>query len=154
MRAATGTQMGLVPSPACECAQRIVLVEGPPDMIAARSCGIAAIAIPGTASWQPSWAPLLAGRQITVVMDCDPAGRRAAEDIAADLTSIAATVELADLWPDRYDGYDLTDRILERRRSRTDPWIARTVASLLRPAAPGHLNTPRADARRSREASR
>ena len=41
---------------------------------------------------------------------------RAAQDIGADLGSIAATLEIADLWPDRHDGYDLTDRILERRR--------------------------------------
>jgi hypothetical protein len=123
-------------------------------MIAARSCGLAAIAIPGTMSWQPSCAPLLAGREVTVLMDCDPAGRRAARDIAADLGSIAATVEIADLWPDRHDGYDLTDRILERRRSRSGPLTARTIASLLRPVSLGHLNTPRADARRAREASR
>jgi Toprim-like len=154
MRAVPGTQLGLVPSPARERAERILLVEGPPDMIAARSCGIAAIAIPGTTAWQPSWAPLLAGRHVTVVMDCDPAGRRAAQDIAASLGPIAAVVELVDLWPDRHDGYDLTDRILERRRSRPGPLTARTIASLLRPASLRHLNTPRACARRSQEASR
>jgi hypothetical protein len=154
MRAVPGTQLGLVPHPARERAERIVLVEGPPDMIAARSCGLAAIAIPGTAAWQPSWAPLLAGRHVTVVMDCDPAGRRAAQDIAASLGSIAAMVELVDLWPDCHDGYDLTDRILERRRSRPGPLTARTIASLLRPASLRHLNTPRACARRSQEASR
>jgi hypothetical protein len=49
--------------------------------------------LPGTTVWQPSWAALLAGRHVIVVMDCDPAGRRAAQHIAADLGSIAATVE-------------------------------------------------------------
>lgn len=154
MRAVPGTQLGLVPHPARERAERILLVEGPPDMIAARSCGLAAIAIPGTTAWQPSWPPLLAGRHVTVVMDCDPAGRRAAQDIAASLRPIATTVEVADLWPDRNDGYDLTDRILERRRSRPGPLTARTMASLLRPASLRHPNTPRACARRAQEPSR
>jgi DNA primase len=104
MRAVSGTQLGLIPNPARERAGRVLLVEGPPDMIAARSCGLAAIAIPGTTAWQPPWAPLLADRHVTVVMDCDPAGRHVAEDIAADLGSIAATVEIADLWPERDDG--------------------------------------------------
>jgi len=154
MLALPGTQLGPVPDPARERAERILLVEGPPDMIAARSCGLAAIAIPGTSAWQPSWAPLLAGRHVTVVMDCDPAGRRAAQDIAASLRPIATTVEVADLWPDRNDGYDLTDRILERRRSRPGPLTARTMASLLRPASLRHPNTPRACARRAQEPSR
>jgi hypothetical protein len=153
MRAVPGTQLGLLPDPAREGAERILLVEGPPDMIAARSCGLAAIAIPGTTAWQPSWAPLFAGRHLTVVMDCDASGRHAAQNIAASLGSIAASIELADLWPDRQDGYDLTDRILERRHSRPGPLTARTLASLLRPASLRHPHTPRACARRSQEAS-
>jgi hypothetical protein len=86
-------------------------------MIAARSCGLAAIAVPGTEAWRTGWAELLAGRGVTVVMDCDAPGRKAAQTIAADLRGVAATVEVVDLWPGRGDGYDLTDRILERRRA-------------------------------------
>jgi hypothetical protein len=154
MRAVKGTQMGLIPHPARERAERILLVEGPPDMIAARSCGLAAIAIPGTRAWQPSWAPLLADRDVTVVMDCDPAGRRAAQDIAADLGSIAATIEIADLWPERDDGYDLTDRILERRSAHRGRPAVRPIASLLCPVPLRRLNPTRACARRAEEASR
>jgi Toprim-like len=134
MLAVLGTRLGLVPHPASEQSERILLVEGPPDMIAARSCGLAAIAIPGTSAWQPSWAQLLAGKRVTIVMDCDAPGRRAAHAIAKSLDETAKAVEVVDIWPDRHDGYDLTDRILERRRSRSVPSPPRTIASLLRPA--------------------
>jgi len=116
MRALPGTGLGLLPHPACERSREILLVEGPPDMIAARSCSLAAIAIPGTSAWRPAWAHLLAGRRITIVMDCDEPGRRAAQRIATALEPVAATVEVIDLWPERNDGYDLTDRIVERRK--------------------------------------
>jgi hypothetical protein len=37
MLAALGSRMGLIPHPTGETSERILLVEGPPDMIAARS---------------------------------------------------------------------------------------------------------------------
>ena len=83
-------------------------------MIAARSHGHPAIAVPGTSAWQPDWAHQLACRAVTVVMDCDPAGRDAAARIAADLRPLAA-VRVKDLAPGRNDGYDLTDRLLDRQ---------------------------------------
>lgn len=113
MRAAPGTRLGLIPNPSREPSKRILLVEGPPDMIAARSHSLPAIAVPSATAWQHEWAQALAGRHVTVIMDADRAGRRAAEQIAADLRAVA-TVEVVDLAPDRDDGYDLTDRLRER----------------------------------------
>jgi hypothetical protein len=113
MRAAPGIRLGLIPNPDRERSARILLVEGPPDMIAARSQGLPAIAVPGTSAWKPEWARQLAGRHVTVIMDCDPAGRHAAVQIAADLRPLA-TVRVVDLDPGRQDGYDLTDRLLQR----------------------------------------
>jgi hypothetical protein len=153
MRCVAGTRLGLVPHPTRESSEDIVLVEGPPDMIAARSAGLCAIAVPGTHAWQASWAQLLVGRRITIVMDCDAPGRRAADAIAADLAGAARAVEIVDLWPDRYDGYDLTDRILDRRRARPRPSVPRTLASLLLPAQSPHPNPPRAGTRLDQEAS-
>lgn len=132
MLAVPGTRLGLIPHPALEPSDRIVLVEGPPDMVAGRSFGLPAIAVPGTTAWRPSWARLLTGRHVTVVMDCDAPGRRAACEIARSLQAAAIPTDVVDLWPDRHDGYDLTDRILERRHTRTYPHVARTIASLLR----------------------
>jgi hypothetical protein len=112
MIAVLGSRNGLIPHPSTEPCPQVLLVEGPPDMIAARSRGLPAIAVPGTDAWQPRWAPLLAGRQVMVVMDCDPAGRAAAERIARSLAR-CARVDVVDLDPSREDGYDLTDRLLE-----------------------------------------
>jgi hypothetical protein len=52
MLAVPGTRLGLLPHLALETSDRIVLVEGPPDMVAARSSGLPAIAIPGTNAWR------------------------------------------------------------------------------------------------------
>jgi hypothetical protein len=154
MLAVPGTRLGLIPHPALEPSERIILVEGPPDMVAARSSGLPAIAIPGTTAWRPSWAQLLTGRHVTVVMDCDAPGRRAADEVAKSLRAAAIPTDVVDLWPDRHDGYDLTDCILERRRTRTDPRAARTIASLLRPVPPVHANRTRARARSTEEVAR
>ncbi len=114
MRAAVGTRLGLIPHPSREVSGHILLVEGPPDMIAARSVGLPAIAVPGTHAWQPTWGALFEGRRVTIVMDCDAAGRGAAVKIAAGLRSQARAVDIVDLSPTRSDGFDLTDFIVER----------------------------------------
>ncbi len=125
MLALPGTRLGLIPHPVRIAQKYVVLVEGPPDMIAARSCGLAAIAVPGTSAWQPEWAEQLTGKHVTVVMDCDPPGRAAAARIAASLSAAGIRVDAVDLAPGRSDGYDLTDRILERRRQHPGPLNAR-----------------------------
>ena len=43
----------------------MVLVEGPPDMISARSRGLPAVAVPGDDAWEPGWARLFAGRRVS-----------------------------------------------------------------------------------------
>ena len=108
---ALGSRVGLIPHPTAEASERILLVEGPPDMIAARSRGLPAIAVPGDHAWQHGWARLLVGRQVMIVMDADSQGRAAAERIAEDLVG-HAEAEIVDLDHGRDDGYDLTDWLL------------------------------------------
>ena len=112
--AARGTRLGLIPHPVAEPSQWIVLVEGPPDMISARSRGLPAIAVPGDDAWEPEWAQLLAGRYVSVVLDCDRAGRDAAARIAADLKAGGVRGSIVDLARARTDGYDLTEWLAER----------------------------------------
>jgi Toprim-like len=131
MRAWVGTRLGLIPHPTSEASNHIILVEGPPDMIAARSAGLPAIAVPGTNAWHAAWAELLASRRVTIVMDCDNPGRRAAEHIASSLAPFAARTDVIDLWPNRNDGYDLTDRILEWRLVKRERPHAFSTARLL-----------------------
>ncbi|MGA2925041.1 MAG: toprim domain-containing protein [Solirubrobacteraceae bacterium] len=106
--AAPGTRLGLTPHPSIETG-RVLLVEGPSDMLAARSAGLAAIAVPGTHAWRAAWAGAFAGREVTIVMDADRPGRDAAARIARDLDRQSAGVRIVDLAPGRDDGYDLSD---------------------------------------------
>jgi len=115
MLAARGTRLGLIPHPAAEPSTWVVLVEGPADMISDRSRGLPAVAVPGDHAWEAEWAGLLAGRHVSVIMDCDHAGRDAAQRIAADLDAAGAVARVIDLSPGRADGYDLTDWLADRR---------------------------------------
>ena len=109
MLAARGTRLGLIPHPAAEPSTWVVLVEGPPDMISARSRGLPAIAVPGDDAWEREWAQLLVGRYVSVVFDCDRAGREAAARIAGDLKAAGVRGSVIDLARERQGGYDLTD---------------------------------------------
>ena len=106
--AAAGSRLGLIPHPEMVPGS-VVLVEGPSDMLAARSVGLPAIAVPGTHAWQAGWASAFTGRDVTVVMDADRPGRDAAVRIAADLRPHGARVAIVELDPGRDDGYDLSD---------------------------------------------
>ncbi len=86
-----------------------MLVEGPSDMLAARSAGLPAVAVPGTHAWRAEWATAFSGREVTVVMDADRPGREAAIRIWRDLKTRGARAAIVDLDPSRDDGYDLSD---------------------------------------------
>ena len=137
MLAVRGTRLGLIPHPARDQAADVVLVEGPADMIAARSNGLAAIAVPGTYAWRPEWAAALAGRRVTVVMDCDHPGREAAERIATDLAA-SSDVAVLDLDPTRDDGYDLTEALLDQEHRALElPALTRLERGHTRSRVPG-----------------
>ena len=141
MLAARGTRLGLIPHPAAEPSTWVVLVEGPPDMIAARSRGLPAIAVPGDDAWEPEWAQLLVGRHVSIVLDCDHAGREAAARIAGDLKAVGVRGSIINLAPRRHDGYDLTDWL----SCRPEPHGAELGQAL---GAPGtRTQTPRASGR-------
>jgi hypothetical protein len=125
--AVPGTRLALIPRPAPE-QTRVWLVEGPSDMLAARSAGLPALAVPGTHAWRTEWARDLARRRVTVVMDADRPGRQAALRIVGDLERHDAThVRILELAPSRDDGYDLSDWLREGNHLRT--LTARTYTS-------------------------
>jgi hypothetical protein len=105
---APGTRLGLIPRPT-PGDERLLVVEGPGDMLAARSAGMPAVAVPGTDAWRAEWATAFGAREVTVVMDCDRPGRKAAARIAEDLGRGGAHPRIVDLAPARDDGYDLSD---------------------------------------------
>jgi hypothetical protein len=107
--AVPGTRLGLLPLPAWTREERVLLVEGPSDMLAARSAGLPAIAVPGANAWRSEWASALDGRRVVIVMDCDRPGRQAAARIAEDLERRGIGAGICDLAPSRQDGYDVSD---------------------------------------------
>ena len=124
-RAAPGTRLGLIPHPAAVPDRELVLCEGPADMLAARSRGLPAIALPSTTAWRADWANDFRDRTLNVVMDSDPAGRHAAANITRDLTIAGAFVLPIDLAPGRTDGYDLTNWLEEHHGPVTPSTLRR-----------------------------
>jgi hypothetical protein len=86
----------------------------------------------------PEWARLLVGRYVSVVLDCDWAGRQAARRIAGDLKAAGVRGSVVDS-RGRQDGYDLTDWLDERRevaRERVRAGLAAPEARSRSRAAP------------------
>lgn len=89
------------------------IVEGEPDVLSAYQLGLWAVGVPGVTTWRYEAAQRFTGRHVRVCMDCDRPGREAAYRIFTDLAGIAADVKVVDLWPERDDGWDLTDLLRE-----------------------------------------
>ena len=112
MLAAPGSRLGLIPHPSSETSKHILLVEGPPDMIAARSHEPPR----DRRTRRPRVAARLgAAARRTTHHDRDGrrpprARRRRADRPRPDPT---AQVQIVDLAPGRDDGYDLTDWLLQ-----------------------------------------
>ena len=118
MQGPAGVPRQLFPPPEtlAESVGEVLLVEGEPDVVAAWSAGLVAVGVPGTAGWQAGYAARFRGPhwRVYVVFDCDESGRRAAGEVATSLLELGVDVRVVDLDPDRADGYDLTDYLLER----------------------------------------
>jgi hypothetical protein len=84
----------------------VLLCEGEPDALCARSHGLPGVSgIGGAATFLPQWAEQLRGRLVIVCYDSDEAGRRGAAKVH-DMLQRSVVVDLA---PDRNDGLDVTD---------------------------------------------
>ena len=86
-----------------------------------------------------SWAQLLAGRYVSVVLDCDPAGRDAVGRIVGDLKAAGVGGTVIDLARQREDGYDLTDWL----SARADRTVAELRRALGAPDARSRAQPPR-----------
>lgn len=92
------------------------ICEGPLDALAGISKGIPSVSGTGGASHFPGeWAQGFSGRAVVVIYDSDEAGRRGAERVASVLRTVARSVTVVDLAPERDDGYDLTDWLRDGR---------------------------------------
>lgn len=93
------------------------LVEGEADVVSGYEAGLpAVVGLPGAESAKRfgEWAHLFTGRRVIVCFDCDEPGRAAARACAEALAAAGVEVlEPLDLDPDRHDGHDLGDFLLE-----------------------------------------
>lgn len=115
MLAANGTSRALWPSPETVKGAILLVVEGEPDAISATELGYPTVGLPGAGKFDPSWpARLVTGRsRVVLVGDCDEVGRGRMRSVAEQVTKFGGNAYLIDLAPDRSDGYDLGDLLVE-----------------------------------------
>lgn len=117
----------------------IFVVEGEKDVDALEQAGFVATTNAGGANWP--WThkfatPLIGAKHIVVLTDCDTPGRRAATKRAQLLATICPDVRLVDLAPERDDGFDIADWLINGNDTaklreivgRTPRFEAKTVA--------------------------
>jgi Protein of unknown function (DUF3631) len=61
------------------------------------------------AKWDTALTQYFTGRTIVILPDADQPGRAHAEKVAKAIHSVAASVRVVDLYPDRHDGSDVSD---------------------------------------------
>ena len=136
MLAETGGTRNLWPAPVDQYDPIIAVTEGEPDALSLWELGIPAIGVPGTGKWREEWAESIAyGRErVYVFADCDDVGRSKARKIAHAIAGRDVQTFLVDPDPDRHDGYDVGDllvdfgadmarRIVTRLMERAEPVI-------------------------------
>lgn len=83
---------------AADPAELVFLVEGEKDVERLRDLGLVATTSPrGASAWPPNYARWLAGRQVIILPDNDPAGDHYARTVARSLEGIAASVRIVQL---------------------------------------------------------
>src|SRR5262249_24651130 len=61
------------------------------------------------AKWDPALTPWFEGRRIVILPDADETGRAHGQKVARALQSVAASVKVVELYPERTDGSDVSD---------------------------------------------
>lgn len=113
MLAAKGTPRELFPPPEQVKGDTVWLVEGEPDAVSGATLGLPAVGVPGVEGWRAEWARRFAGRRVVVCFDCDGPGREAAGAHAGALAAAGVEVHVLDLDPERDDGYDIGELLVE-----------------------------------------
>jgi 5S rRNA maturation endonuclease (ribonuclease M5) len=128
MLTVAGSERTLFPRPERMSTSRpLFVVEGEPDAVSVRSAGHQAVAVPGAAAWQPGWAQrLVQFKNLIVMCDCDAQGRALAESVKR----VLPWARIVDLAPDRDDGYDIGDWILEAARDDAMRWAERLLTTI------------------------
>lgn len=152
IKALPGRARDLFPAPESVKADVVFITEGEGDAVAAATLGLPASSIPGTeAADRVHVERFRRFRSVNVLLDCDQAGRDAAERLGARLAAAGIEARVLDLDPSRDDKYDLSDFTreaaesggLEHARQLLER-MAADAAPVQRAAAPGTLRIVRA----------
>ena len=105
----------------------VFIVEGEGDAVAVWSLGLRAVAVPGSGSWRREWGWRFAGRPVVVALcDADQQGRGLGDRLRADV----AGCRVVDVAPERSDGYDVGDMLVEASRDG-GAWQLRQMLEVL-----------------------
>jgi hypothetical protein len=143
----------LFPPPEEFATPTVWLVEGEPDTVAMTSMGYPTIGVPGVSKWPDGWAERF-GRfdQVRIVFDCDEAGKQAADARSAQLSKVT-DVKVLEIDPNRDDGYDVNDLLVEVGPEAAAKIIARLGGSaVVRIGGPDPSEDPRTPIERVTEA--
>ena len=64
------------------------------------------------AKWDPGLTPFFKDRHVVILPDADRPGRAHAQKVAKAIHGVAASVRIVDLYPERHDGSDVSDWIV------------------------------------------
>jgi hypothetical protein len=113
----------------------LVLAEGIPDLLSARSAGLPAAGISGVQAWRPAFARRFQDRRVLIAFDADRAGRDGADRVLVDLGHAGVDATIVDLAPRRSDGYDLTNWLSPHRTTAPAALLRSLADHAYRPAA-------------------
>jgi hypothetical protein len=115
--------------------------------------GYPTIGVPGVSKWPDGWTERF-GRfdQVRIVFDCDEAGKQAADARSAQLSKVT-DVKVLEIDPNRDDGYDVNDLLVEVGPEAAAKIIARLGGSaVVRIGGPDPSEDPRTPIERVTEA--
>jgi putative DNA primase/helicase len=110
----------------------VYLAEGEKDALALAEIGLIATTISegANAPWDDALTEHFAGRTIVILPDADVPGRAHAQKVAKALFGTADEIRILELWPDRDDGFDVSEYL------KGDPTGAQLILSKIRKAVP------------------
>jgi len=96
-----------------ESSDKLFVVEGESDALAALSIGLSAVTFTGGAGNCPSDLHRLQGKEITILYDNDEAGSKGAKKVAQSLRKFTQQIKILDFDSVFKGGTDLTDAVVE-----------------------------------------
>jgi hypothetical protein len=109
-----------------------ILLEGEQDATTIAQLGFTTTTTPFGSGFSipEAWKPYFTGlRELVIVPDADFAGRRAAERRAKALAGTADVVRIIDPWPERNDGFDATNLVLNLYADGYDELAVRHIVA-------------------------